>query len=46
LGEEPLQSLLYYWVEGEPIPRGMDEEALLQRVKEKKEAAEQAAQQS
>jgi tRNA (guanine-N7-)-methyltransferase len=46
LGEEPLQSLLDYWVEGEPIPRGMDEEALLQRVKEKKEAAEQAAQQS
>ena len=39
-GEEPLQSLLDYWHEGEPIPRGMDEQALLQRVKEKKDARE------
>jgi tRNA (guanine-N7-)-methyltransferase len=34
-GEEPLQSLLDYWNLGEPIPRGMDEEALLQRQREK-----------
>ncbi len=37
LGEEPLQSLLDYWREGEPIPRGMDEQALHQRAKEKAE---------
>ncbi len=37
-GEEPPQSLLDYWRQGEPIPRGMDEQALLQRAREKAEA--------
>lgn len=40
LGEEPPQSLLDYWNEDDPIPRGMDEQALLQRAKERREARE------
>ena len=37
-GEEPLQSLLDYWQEGDPVPRGMDEQALRQRARERQEA--------
>ncbi len=36
--EPPLQSLLDYWNLGEPIPRGMDEQALLDRIKEREAA--------
>ena len=31
----PAQSLLDYWQEGDPVPRGMDEQALHQRAKER-----------
>ncbi len=34
-GEEPLQSLLDYWELGDPVPRGMEEQALVQRIKER-----------
>lgn len=37
-GELPPQSLLDYWQEGDPIPRGMDEQALHQRVREREKA--------
>lgn len=37
-GPLPDQSLLDYWHEGDPIPRGMDEKAARQRAREKREA--------
>lgn len=44
-GHLPDQSLLDYWHEGDPIPRGMDEQAAHQRAKERKEAENNGADQ-